>query len=135
MGAMKEVDLIFVGNFVGLWKAVDMLKRIDDLINIVLYQLLGADLRFLVQRTMSHATLIAVNALIERIQQTYVIMIGAQFAQLVDSALNIEIVIPGRLLFQSPFSAPSRLVMGISGFQPFSVGPRATHISFKFRLG
>ena len=136
VAAIEKIEFLLGGDdFIG--QLGQQSKRLVDFLNVLLYQYLGARLGTAVEHTFAHAPHVAVNAFIERIQQTGPIFLFTELTESVQPVADLRMVVELRRLFLSPLRFTGQGVMVAGRRQPVFVGRRYVHLILElpqFRL-
>ena len=90
--AIEKFEFLLSGNdFFG--QLGQQSERLVDFLNVLLYHYLGARLGLTIKHALAHATHVAVDAFIERIQQTGPIFLFAKLAKSIQSVPDLRMII------------------------------------------
>ena len=106
-------------------------ERLVDFLNVLLYQNFGAGLGLPVQHALAHTAHVAVDAFIERIQQTGPIFLFTELAKPIQPVADLRMVIELRGLLLSPLRFTGQGVMVVGRRQPVLIGFRRIHMILK----
>ena len=107
--------------------AGDHVERADDLVDVLIDELLGTELRLAVQSAVAHAVDIAVHALVEGVQDTGAVARGLHLPEALETPADrfvIEILGFVRLL---PLVDTTGLVVSFGGLAPLLVARGHVH--------
>ena len=90
--AVEKVEFLLGGDNV-VRKLGQQPEGVVNFLNILLYELLGARLGLPVKHAFTHASHIAVDTLIERIQQAGPVFLLTEFAQSVKTITDLRVIV------------------------------------------
>ena len=77
-GSLKKINFVFLGDFWRFWNGGYVLQGVNYFINVCFNEVFCTKLCQFIQDSFAHASLIAMNALIQRKQQSGVVIFSSE---------------------------------------------------------
>ena len=106
-------------------------QAVVDLVDVLLDQLLGAELGAPVQRAAAHAPHVAVNTLVEGEQQALVVVACPQAAQAIEAQANLGVIVLAGLVDLPPTALARELIVLHCRLAPFVVARALVHLALE----